>query len=45
MVEAAFADGSLVPTEFGGSAGTRAITDAVVAAIEDGRAEALVDKG
>lgn len=44
-VEAAFADGTLVPTEFGGKAGTRAIVDAVSAAIDDGRAEALADAG
>ena len=42
-VEVAFQDNGLVPTEYGGSAGTRAITDAVVAAITDGRAEARLD--
>jgi len=42
-VEIAFDDNGLVPTEYGGSAGTREITDAVVAAIDDGRAEARVD--
>lgn len=43
-VDLAFADGALVPTEFGGSAGTRAVTDAVVAAIVDGRARSAVEK-
>lgn len=42
-VEVAFDDNGLVPTEYGGTAGTRAITDAVSAAIEDGRAEARLD--
>jgi 3-isopropylmalate dehydrogenase len=43
-IEAAFADGGLVPTEFGGDAGTRAIIDSVAAAIDDGRAERLADQ-
>ena len=42
-VEIAFDDNGLVPTEYGGSAGTREITDAVLAAIDDGRAEARLD--
>ena len=33
-VERAFADGTLVPTEHGGSAGTAAITERVAAALE-----------
>ncbi len=43
-VDIAFADGSLVPTEFGGAAGTRAVTEAVVAAIDSGLAEADLDR-
>ena len=43
-VDLAFADGSLSPTEFGGSDGTKAVVEAVLAAIDDGRAEAAVDR-
>ena len=42
-VQVAFQDNGLVPTEYGGPSGTRAITDAVAAAIADGRAEARLD--
>lgn len=42
-VEIAFDDNGLVPTEYGGSSGTREIVEAVAAAIGDGRAEARLD--
>lgn len=42
-VQIAFDDNGLVPTEYGGSSGTRDITDAVSAAIADGRAEARLE--
>ena len=37
-VDLAFEDGSLIPTEFGGAAGTKTVTDAVVAHLGDGSA-------
>ena len=43
-VDLAFADGSLVPTEFGGRAGTKAVTDAVAARLSDGSAAASVER-
>ena len=42
-VEAAFADGGLLPFELGGGDGTRAITDAVLGRIESGEARRRAD--
>jgi len=42
-VDIAFESGDLVPTEFGGSANTKAVTDAVLAPLMDGRARRRLD--